>query len=73
MTQAGSSDSRTPLNRTPLDYNRSVSTQNHRGEWVPAIPGPFLGFRKKCDCGAKFWTLRGYEGHYARDHILGKD
>ena len=54
------------------DFDRSVSTQNRRGEWVPAIPMPFFGLRKRCSCGAKFWTLVGYEGHYARDHILGK-
>jgi hypothetical protein len=43
----------------------TVSTQNYRGEWVPAIPGPFLGIRKTCRCGRKFWTMEGYEGHYA--------
>ena len=53
------------------DFDRSVSTQNRRGEWVPAIPLPFLYFRKKCRCGAKFWTMKGYQGHYAHEHILG--
>lgn len=55
----------------PLDYHRGVSTQNHRGEWVPAVPLPFLYLRKQCRCGAKFWTMRGYQGHYALKHILG--
>lgn len=44
--------------------------QNKLGEWVPAIPLPFFGFRRKCRCGAKFWTLEGYRGHYALAHIL---
>lgn len=48
-----------------------VQVQNKRGEWIPAIPEPMyvLG-RKKCDCGAAFWTLRGYRSHYALVHIL---
>jgi hypothetical protein len=51
-----------------------VSTQNKRGEWVPAVPGPYLGVRKKCwACGEKFWTLDGYQGHYAYAHILGME
>lgn len=55
------------------DYDRSVSAQNRRGEWVPAIPLPFLGFHKRCICGAKFWTMKGYQGHYALEHVLGFD
>jgi hypothetical protein len=47
------------------------STENTYGGWVPAVPGPFLGLRKKCRCGRKFWTLEGYQGHYAWAHILG--
>jgi len=56
---------------TTLDYNRNVKKENSRGEWVPAIPLPFFGFRKTCTCGAKFWTELGYQGHYALKHILG--
>jgi hypothetical protein len=48
----------------------STMTQNKLGQWVPAIPMPFLGTRKKCHCGEKFWTLDGYRGHYALKHIL---
>lgn len=48
-----------------------VSTQNKRGEWVPAIPLPLYGLRKRCECGRKFWTAEGYQGHYAVVHILG--
>ena len=46
-------------------------TTNTRGEWVPAIPLPLLGLRKRCSCGRRFWTLDGYRGHYAYAHILG--
>jgi len=47
-------------------------TKNTRGEWVPAIPLPFYlpPGRKRCSCGKRFWTLEGYEAHYALRHIL---
>jgi hypothetical protein len=50
-----------------------ISTQNRRGEWVPAIPLPFYGLRKRCTCGRKFWTAEGYRGHYALHHAMGLD
>lgn len=43
---------------------------NRVGEWVEAIPEPFYGFKKRCDCGELFWTLEGYRGHYALAHVL---
>ena len=52
----------------------SVRMQNERGQWVPGVPLPFYGLRKACSCGRKFWTIAGYEGHYALEHILrGQD
>lgn len=51
----------------------SMQTQNARGEWVPAIPLPFFGLRKRCQCGSRFWTMRGYLGHYAYAHALGME
>jgi hypothetical protein len=48
----------------------TATTQNSRGEWVPAIPLPLYGIRKKCECGAKFWTEERYREHYALHHIL---
>ena len=45
-------------------------TQNKAGEWVPSIPLPFYGLRKRCKCGRKFWTTQGYRGHFALWHIL---
>lgn len=48
-----------------------VMTQNARGEWVPAIPLPYLGLRRRCGaCDRRFWTMDGYRGHYALEHIL---
>ncbi len=47
--------------------------QNSRGQWVPSIPLPFYGLRKGCQCGRKFWTADGYQGHYALCHILHLD
>ncbi len=57
------------LSGEPLDKT-SVTTQNPRGEWVPAIPLPLYGLRKRCECGRKFWTTAGYQGHYALCHVL---
>lgn len=48
----------------------ATTTQNARGEWVPSIPLPLYGLRKRCECGRKFWTMDGYRGHYALRHIL---
>ena len=45
-------------------------TQNNHGEWVPSIPLPYYGLRKRCGCGRKFWTAEGYRGHYALCHVL---
>ena len=53
----------------PWEINK-VQTENNRGEWVPAIPLPLLGLRKRCRCGETFWTMDGYRGHYALVHIL---
>lgn len=48
-----------------------VMMENARGEWVPAIPMPFFGLRKKCmECGAKFWTMNGYRAHFSLKHIV---
>jgi hypothetical protein len=61
------------LTGAPLDTSKSadVQTLNDRGEWVPGIPLPFYGLRKRCECGRKFWTAEGYRGHYALAHTLG--
>lgn len=48
----------------------SVTMENKRGEWVPAIPMPLFGLKKGCSCGRKFWKLRNYEAHYAYEHIV---
>jgi hypothetical protein len=50
----------------------NTCVQNRRGEWIPAIPLPYYLplVRYRCGCGRVFWTLRGYQGHYALDHIL---
>lgn len=51
--------------------NPRVMTENKFGGWVPAIPQPYFGIiRFKCPCGAKFWNIESYEGHYALRHIL---
>lgn len=55
-------------------------TENARGEWVPAIPLPYMFWLgvpyTQCHCGARFLgcvrgrALRRYEEHYALRHIL---
>jgi len=47
----------------------AVKTQSSRGNWINAIPLPFVGMKKRCLCGKKFWTMEGYKGHYAYRHI----
>lgn len=62
-----------PTERTAMN----VQTENARGEWVPAIPGPYLfAGHTRCSCGKRFLgrsrgrALRRYEEHYALHHIL---
>ena len=47
-----------------------VHQENSRGQYVPAIPEPFFGIKKRCECGKTFWTIAAYRGHYALVHIL---
>lgn len=48
-----------------------VGCLNKKGNWVPAIYEPYYHLiRKECECGKKFFTREGYEGHYALKHIL---
>lgn len=42
--------------------------ENEDGLWSESIPLPYYGFRKKCSCGAKFWTVDGYKRHYRLVH-----
>jgi hypothetical protein len=44
--------------------------ENKRGEWVPSIPLPLYGLKKKCSCGASFWKEENYNAHYAYKHAL---
>lgn len=55
------------------DPGESVTMRLASGARVPAIPLPLFGFRKRCYCGRKFWTLEGYRGHYALVHILNRE
>ena len=52
----------------------SMTMQNRRGEWVPAIPEPlWIGFllrHAQCSCGCKFDDDVTYRGHYALEHIV---
>lgn len=55
-------------------YEPHTSQKNLMGEWVPAIPEPLFDLlRKRCPCGERFVTRRGYRGHYALAHILKMD
>ena len=49
-------------------------SSNRDGQYVPSIPEPWEGIRKKCwECGERFWTREAYRGHYALKHILKLD
>jgi hypothetical protein len=60
------------LSGKPLDKT-VMQAKNAAGQWVPSIPLPFYGLRKRCECGRRFWTLAGYRGHYALAHVLYPD
>jgi hypothetical protein len=58
---------RTPMN--PCRGQRVLEYDGH--QWRPSIPIPLeLTFRKQCFCRRKFWTMEGYKGHYALQHII---
>ena len=44
--------------------------ENGRKEWVPSIPLPFYGIKKRCGCGKTFWRYENYLAHYALHHIV---
>lgn len=52
-------------------FLNKTKVQNKYGEYVPAIPEPFYGFLKRCQCNARFFRETAYRGHYALTHILG--
>lgn len=58
-----------PVFNEDLDY-----TMNRRAEWVPAIPPAHRVYHlpiQQCPkCMREFLTTRGYQGHYALEHIL---
>lgn len=35
---------------------------------IPAIPEPYYGLFKKCECGKRYLTKKGYERHYILKH-----
>lgn len=59
----------------PVRRPEGTSTQNSRGEWVPAIPEPYFVMFGwvKCSCGSKFRGRSRYREHFALAHILGLD
>jgi hypothetical protein len=53
-------------------YTIRTMTQNDRGQWVPAIPMPFVTTWNKyrCTCRKKpFWTLEEYKQHWVYEHV----
>lgn len=68
MTKAIESlDSKTKRISSDSEY---VKMENSRGEWVPAIPLPYYGIKKRCTCGQSFWKYDNYLAHYALKHIV---
>lgn len=62
-----------PLSTTDFKVNSSYisTTQNKKGEWVPAIPEPYHTFlgSLRCECGHISWTRERYNEHYSYRHI----
>lgn len=45
--------------------------QNKDGTWSHAVPLPFYGLKKKCECGRSFWKEANYRKHYLTKHTDG--
>jgi hypothetical protein len=61
----------TPARPVHMDGDWAVQVTNGQDQWVPSIPLPHTGLRKRCvPCGRRFWTRADYRGHYALVHIL---
>ena len=55
----------------PPYRGRTRVAEYRDGRWIASIPLPLeVFFRKHCTCGRKFWTMEGYKGHYALQHII---
>ena len=52
------------------EYKGSFALRGPEDLWLPGIPLPLYGIRKRCGCGRAFWTMSGYRAHYALAHIL---
>lgn len=52
--------------------DRNTQILNRRKEWIPNIPLPryYYLFGYRCTCERFCWTLNGYQGHYALEHVL---
>ena len=37
--------------------------------WVSAVPLPYRGLLKRCQCGRRFLRMLAYERHYTREHV----
>ena len=71
---------RVTLNGSWGDGN--TKRENKRGELIPEIPSPIdlRPHRYRCPagvriyegdkCGRTYWTLAGYQAHYALEHVL---
>lgn len=51
--------------------DRMVYQHNADDTWSEAIPLPFFGLRKVCQCGKKFWKVNNYKRHYQKAHTNG--
>jgi hypothetical protein len=53
--------------RIPVTWRSDASTN----PWVVEIPEPVMHrLWLRCVCGRHFWTLAGYQGHYALRHVI---
>jgi hypothetical protein len=46
--------------------------ENPDRTWSQAIPLPFYGIKKQCQCGKSFWKEDNYRKHYRAEHTDGK-
>lgn len=54
-----------------MSNDDSVWQENPDGTWSHAVPLPFYGIKKKCECGKSFWKEENYRKHYLKQHTDG--
>ena len=58
------------MNERYCIHRSDVQEDAGNGLWVEAIPLPFYGIRKRCECGRKFWRESDYRRHWRYENTM---